>query len=577
MSVQDQKPKWAHYFSVDDTTWAKLCAEATKNHSSPLEVALEMSLINQENLLKWDRDTSKIPVLKIDFFNSEPPLALFQKFDYIKCRLKGCMPVTEWNGNIYWTKLSSDPTGFEAENSKPFWFLAPWAGVKKWFAAWKATTPLSPQEFSPISGFIDAPSEGSPEEVSIDNNFNFGVFENKDETQFHQRSQSKSFTGTEMRILSEPESQSQDLAQTQGSKIELEKPSETLMTQTYEPIVLEPMPASTPAAAAPPPAPLRPMASEQAVSFLPPEAPPPPMAMVPVAQDTGPIAMVHEKVSVAEAPIGLTNLSNEVTAAIDFSSLLNDAPQGAVITPVLTAPIIVPAAVTPKTAPLLPRLQGEVDSMPPLPDEATEHVTSAGPTTSVGPIEPEPTIVPLVKPPPQPVATDDPSLKTKTILTIPVDQYESRIRLATSQDSLAEAFMGSWQNYFEQVMILLFINGHLTIWWDNRKFKNQFVRGETIPFEGASVFKIVNDSGHSYHGHASPCTINDRFFKYTNAGQYPDHLTIVPVKSGEHVVAMLLGMCSKEASKKIVLSRLEEDSKLFANSFSRLGLSKKAS
>jgi len=144
------------------------------------------------------------------------------------------------------------------------------------------------------------------------------------------------------------------------------------------------------------------------------------------------------------------------------------------------------------------------------------------------------------------------------------------MRLATSQDGLAETFLGAWQNYFLQIMILLFKNNQLCIWWHNHQFKGQFNRGEVIPLDTPSVFKIVADTGHPYHGYVSQGPVNDQFFQITNNGQYPEHLTIIPVLSGDHVVAMALGLCSREMGKGIILSKLEEDARLFSSSLTKI-------
>ncbi len=580
MSVQDQKPKWALHFKIDDTTWAKLAAHGAKTNLSALDIAIEMGIINQENLLTWDRDTSKIPALKIDFFNAPPPMELFQKFDYQKCRQKACMPVTEWSGNIYWAKLSSDPTGFESENSQGHWFLAPWSGLKKWFEIWKSV--VAP---SPMAAFVEPPQNAVPAEIVLGEpeiepqGFEFGA--GGPEPQ----SESKSFTGTELRLMP-------NLSSNQAP-LELEIPSETLSNDGFsipEPkfnaptgvparpdsVILEIVnPGNTPQPKVPfnnektfieprPETVILENSLDAPIHFIPLPAPEPqgekplrpetsskaidPKAFAP-RPDSKPTAAPKK----VEPPTGLNNFNPEVTAAIDFSSLM-----GAPIPPL---PFSKPSHA--KDLAMKPTVIQVVEvPLPPTPEEQPANMPKMhAPLTS--PSISMPSMIP------QPAAILNPVVPTKSIPTIPLDQLESRMRLATTQDSLAETFMGAWQNYFQQVMILLYQNNRLTIWWHNFQFTGQFNRGEVIPLDTPSVFKIVADTGHPYHGYVSQGPVNDKFFQVTNRGQYPDHLTIIPVVSADHVVAMLLGTCNREVGKGITLQKLEEEARLFSTSLMR--------
>jgi len=477
MSIQDLKPLWALHFKLDDSTWARIEKQSLITQCTPLEIALDSGFINPEQFLEWDRDTSRTAALKIDFFNSPPPLKLFEKFDYVDCRQKVCMPVTEWEGKIYWAKLSSTPTGLEKEGSEKYWFLAPWPGLKKWFEAWKAVA-LSNSEKAPtpLAAFVEPPHLPSlNKEISseIVPGEPISLKEVKD-------SSAPKFT----------------LAPTLSGSPQNSFPP-TLVEPKVETIILDT--SLTPSS---------PGITHSSISSH-------------VPSSTG------SKVKSVEPPTGLKNITPNATAAIDFSSLLG-------------APV-----------PPLPTISK--DPRPVKPSEPENIVYFEA-------VENIPTPKPLTKPIAKPEAS------TKPIPTIPLDQFESRMRLAATQDGLAETFMGAWQNYFQQVMILLFQNEQLCIWWDNSQFNGQFNRGEVISLEESSVFKIVADTMNPYHGYVSPGPINDKFFQLTNGSQYPEHLTIVPVVSGDHVVAMLLGTCGEEAGKTIILHKLEEDAKLFCSS-----------
>ena len=71
---------------------------------------------------------------------------------------------------------------------------------------------------------------------------------------------------------------------------------------------------------------------------------------------------------------------------------------------------------------------------------------------------------------------------------------------------------------------------------------------------------------HPYHGQVYPGPINDHFFKQTSKGEYPQHVTIVPVTAGDRVVAMLMGTCSKQQGQAQILGRLELQARTFSDS-----------
>ncbi|CAM5998645.1 unnamed protein product [Sphagnum balticum] len=102
-------------------------------------MALETKLIDETQFVEWDREQSGLAVLKLEFFNAPPPLELFKKYNYAKCRAQGYLPVGEWDGNLYWAKFSSDAIELQNQGANNLWFLAPFSGLKTWFAAWAAS------------------------------------------------------------------------------------------------------------------------------------------------------------------------------------------------------------------------------------------------------------------------------------------------------------------------------------------------------------------------------------------------------------------------------------------------------
>ena len=63
--------------------------------------------------------------------------------------------------------------------------------------------------------------------------------------------------------------------------------------------------------------------------------------------------------------------------------------------------------------------------------------------------------------------------------------------------------------------------------------------------------------------------MNDLFFKLTNSGQYPDHVTVAPVVADGQCIAMLVGCCKSDMSKQITLNRIEDQASLFATGLLR--------
>lgn len=76
-----------------------------------------------------------------------------------------------------------------------------------------------------------------------------------------------------------------------------------------------------------------------------------------------------------------------------------------------------------------------------------------------------------------------------------------------------------------------------------------------------SVFKVVSGTQKPYHGYIVPNDLNESFFESWNHGQIPDHVTIVPLMDGDHVVGMIMGFGEKASYNKNVLSFTESVAK----------------
>jgi hypothetical protein len=147
---------------------------------------------------------------------------------------------------------------------------------------------------------------------------------------------------------------------------------------------------------------------------------------------------------------------------------------------------------------------------------------------------------------------------------VPLDVISDRLKSASSQEEIANVIMGGWQNYFDRVMILLVQNGSLVVWRWCGSWEGELKKGISFELNTPSIFKITFGTLRAYHGHVSPGAINDHFFKIANRGQYPEHVDVAPVITDGQCVAMLVGCCTKEAGKKILVNKLEDQAALFA-------------
>jgi len=96
--------------------------------------------------------------------------------------------------------------------------------------------------------------------------------------------------------------------------------------------------------------------------------------------------------------------------------------------------------------------------------------------------------------------------------------------------------------------------------WDGA-FDGQKPMTSEFSLKTPSIFRVVSGTQKPYHGFVVVNDLNESFFESWNHGQIPDHVTIVPLMDGDHVVGMLMGFGEKASYNKNVLSFTENVAK----------------
>lgn len=247
-----------------------------------------------------------------------------------------------------------------------------------------------------------------------------------------------------------------------------------------------------------------------------------------------------------DSPVGLGDVSHAAIDKISFDSLsmVPDVPKA-------------PAQSRKSPPPTLP------STPPPVPEDS---VTKSFTMTE----ENLPPPIPIKSAAPPPAApSGSPGQPLISAQPVPLDQLNSRMQMALTQDELIATLLGGWLNYFEKTMIFLLQSEKLLIWKCAGSW-NPIGGSEMIPLDTASIFKIVADTQKPYHGYIMPGLVNDHFFAKTTGGIRPEHVTVVPLVTDKRVVGMLYGSCSKDQGKKIVLRKLEENAEYFSSALLKL-------
>jgi hypothetical protein len=129
------------------------------------------------------------------------------------------------------------------------------------------------------------------------------------------------------------------------------------------------------------------------------------------------------------------------------------------------------------------------------------------------------------------------------------------------QDPFDKEVIASFQHmktFFKKSMLLAISNKDRSvkpILWD-AGFEQKAI-GTEFNLKTPSIFKIVNGTQKPYHGYVVPNDLNESFFETWNHGQIPDHVTIVPLMDGDHVIGMIMGFGEKASYNKNVLQFTE--------------------
>ena len=158
------KPLWTTNFKIDDAKWNEILSRSKSENKSPIVIAIESGLVDENALLNFERERSKLPSLKAAFFDGEPPMDLWAGCNFESCIKSSSMPVATWDEKIYWAKLSGDTLDTIADNPSAMWVLAPWSGLKKWFQIWQSSQQAKvPKSFDPTS-VLQTNTQNSPAE-----------------------------------------------------------------------------------------------------------------------------------------------------------------------------------------------------------------------------------------------------------------------------------------------------------------------------------------------------------------------------------------------------------------------------
>lgn len=267
-----------------------------------------------------------------------------------------------------------------------------------------------------------------------------------------------------------------------------------------------------------------------------------PTKMTPTVEKT----VVAEKTVVTETPA--TKPAPAAKAPAEDSSDLIFLDEPAVAKTSAPHPVAKPTATPAATAVVTPPTPAAVVAqMPsPPPDEKTSSgVFEEQLATKPLPLTPRPTGV--AKPTMNPVATGQFSLEK-------IKKKNSSLLSENIKNVFTEM-----KTYFEKTMILTLDDEETQLMafaWDEnfQSMKDTSVR---FPLKTPSIFNIVVSTQKPFHGYISLNEINEKFFDDWNQGNIPDHVTIVPIVSGEKLVGMLMGFGEKAAYNKTSLQLAE--------------------
>jgi hypothetical protein len=235
------------------------------------------------------------------------------------------------------------------------------------------------------------------------------------------------------------------------------------------------------------------------------------------------IAWAEANTSVEQASAAGFEIEVEPPSFLDFSAvslIKDDGNEPTVLsqTPVKSTPAPQPTPLRPLNAP----------TPPPLPTIAATPAPTATLSSTPNPA-PNPASVSAPTPPPIPISLE------------------------------------LWAPFFDRLAILLTQNGRMSLRYWQGMWSQRLRHGDSVTIDAPSVLKIVVDSGHPFHGRPSPSPANEKIFQWLCDGQYPEHLTIVPVFLAKELIAVVVGTCAPQRAANIKLAHLEQLSRQLAD------------
>lgn len=104
--------------------------------------------------------------------------------------------------------------------------------------------------------------------------------------------------------------------------------------------------------------------------------------------------------------------------------------------------------------------------------------------------------------------------------------------------------------YFQKSMICLLQQNEVIPWkWDPTIISPD-TEPQVLSLEIPSPFRIIAKTGRPFHGAPAPNSVTDDFFKKWNSGQYPEHLTGVPLFKNQGLLGFLICWGNQSSASK---------------------------
>ena len=243
---------------------------------------------------------------------------------------------------------------------------------------------------------------------------------------------------------------------------------------------------------------------------------------------------------------------------------------------------------------------GSVDlaQLPESPDgfATDEPAVPAAPTASTAPIAPQPpaaielaapAVIALSSEPApvveaaKPVDTMEMTNTGFTITNSPDPDWvqvtdPKPVKDAQTLEQLATHTLSTVVRHFTGGLIFVAEKNGFISWRFTAPFRTPRKPFGALNLEQPSLFRIVDRTQLSYHGHTSPAPENDRFFKAFLGGKAPAHVTVIPVIVNKKCIAMIMGIADSAVPFRHVLPVMENLAADFGATYTRLQPSENA-